>query len=122
MKKIVIAILALVMLISVVSCGNSALKDAAGTYPGVKSKFVGDENWVTDEEFSLELKADGTAISMRDGMEYNATWSLEGENFKMTETFLGMSIEYTGTLKDGELIIFNGDPSSDLTYEYVYKK
>ena len=40
----------------------------------------------------------------------------------MTEKFLGMTIDYTGTLKDGELHIYNGDPSSDLTYEYVYKK
>ena len=31
-------------------------------------------------------------------------------------------LSVTGTLKDGELTIFNGDPSSDLTYEYVYKK
>ena len=40
----------------------------------------------------------------------------------MKETFLGMSIDYTGTLKDGELHIYNGEPESDLTYEYVYKK
>ncbi len=122
MKKIVIAVLAVVMILCVVSCGNSALKEYAGTYTGVQSKFVGDEEWVTDEEFSLELKGDGTGVSKRDGAEYKLTWALEGENFTMTETFLGISIDYTGTLKNGELHIYNGDPTDDLTCEYVFKK
>lgn len=40
----------------------------------------------------------------------------------MTEKFLGISIEYTGTLADGKLDIFNADPNDDLTCEYVYEK
>lgn len=123
MKKIIALAVVLMMVFALASCGNSALKDAAGKYEGVHSKFVGSETWDEDEEpFSLDLKADGTATSSREGAEYSATWELEGENFKMTETFLGMTIDYTGTLKDGELHIYNGDPNEELTYEYVYKK
>ena len=40
----------------------------------------------------------------------------------MEETFLGITVEYNGTLTDGKLDIFNGDPSDDLTCEYVYEK
>ena len=40
----------------------------------------------------------------------------------MTEKFLGSTIDYTGTLKDDKLDIFNGDPDDMWTYEYVYKK
>lgn len=123
MKKIIALAVVLMMVFALASCGNSALKDAAGKYEGVHAKFVGSEDWDdVDEAFSLELKADGTATSSREGMDFSATWELEGENFKMTESFLGLTIDYTGTLKDGELHIYNGDPEDDLTYEYVYKK
>ena len=40
----------------------------------------------------------------------------------MKETFMGISIDYTGTLKDGELHTYNDEPTDDLTYEYVYAK
>ncbi len=124
MKKIIAMALVVMMALAILaSCGApSEMKEAAGTWTGVHTKFVGDSEWVEEEEFSLVLTDDGKAVSKRGGEEYNATWSLEGENFKMTETFLGIKIEYTGTLKDGELDIFNGDPTDDLTCEYVYKK
>ena len=121
MKRLLLILLALALLVSLAACGDPALKAASGTYTGVHCKFVGDTEW-QEEEFSLELKSDGTGTSNRDGETYNVTWTLEGETFTMKETFLGMSIDYTGTLKDGELHIYNGEPESDLTYEYVYKK
>ena len=133
MKRVFLCALALLLVFSLVACGNggngrkddkaSAMKDAAGTYEGTYAKFVGDENPADDEPpFSLELKEDGTASSTRDGETYNATWKLDGEKFTMEETFIGVTISYTGTLKDGKLDIFNGDPEDDFTYEYVYEK
>ncbi len=122
MKKIIAAMLVIVMALALVACGASAeMKAAAGKWNGVQSKFVGDEEW-EEGGFSLDLTDDGKGTSTRDGETYELTWSIEGENFKMTEKYLGMTIDYTGTLKDGELHIYNGDPTSDLTYEYVYKK
>ena len=35
---------------------------------------------------------------------------------------MGMKMDYTGTLKDGVLHLFNGDPSDVWTCEYVYQK
>ncbi len=101
-------------------CGKD-LSAYAGTYEGKYTKLVGDEAKNEEEEFSLELKKDGTGVHNRDGESYNVTWTLDGEKFAMTETFIG-KIEYTGTLKDGHLSIFNGDPTNDFTYEYVYDK
>ena len=121
MKKAIAVLLILVLALSLASCGNSEMKNASGTYTGVHSKWVGSEEWETDP-FSLELKKDGTGTHNRDGLEISVTWEISGENFKMTETFLGMTIDYTGTLKDGELHLYNGEPTDDLTYEYVYKK
>ena len=129
MKKSLIVILVAILLISglfiLTGCGNKQeLSNSAGTYKGLYTKFVGDPDTakVEDEEFTLELKADGTGTHNRDGENFNVTWKLDGNNFTMKETFLGMSIDYTGTLTEGKLDIFNGEPSDDLTCEYVYEK
>ena len=95
-----------------------------GTYKGLYTKFVGDPETskVEDEAFSLELKGDGTGTHNRDDSSFKVTWSLEGNKFSMKETFLGAAIDYTGTLENGKLDIFNGEESEDLTCEYVYEK
>lgn len=98
------------------------LSTVAGTYIGQYTKLVGDSTKEYDDEFSLELKEDGTGVHNRDDASYKLKWSLDGEKFKMTETFLGSTIDYTGTLKDDKLDIFNGDPDDMWTYEYVYTK
>lgn len=121
MKKIIAIALIAITLIALVACGDSEMKAVSGTYTGEKCKFVGDSEW-QNEEFSIELKADGTGTFNRDDEHFSLTWTLEGEKFTMKETFLGISNDYTGTLKDGVLDIFNGDPEDDLTYEYVLKK
>lgn len=122
MKRLFVLIAALAMILSLTACGSSEADAAAGTYKGQYTKLVGDETKNTDEEFSLVLEKDGKGTHNRDDLEISVTWELEGENFKMTETFLGMTIDYTGTLKDGQLDIFNGDPTDVWTYEYVYEK
>ena len=131
MKRTLTIALVLALLVgslfALTGCGqenNEALSSATGKYKGLYTKFVGDDDSakVEDEAFDLELKADGTGTHNRDDSSFNVTWSLEGDQFTMKETFLGMSIEYTGTLVDGKLDIFNGEPSDDLTCEYVYEK
>ena len=138
MKKVLSIVLVAILLFAglfiLTGCGNDSndsgnaknesLSAYAGTYKGEYTKFVGDKDSAKNDKavFSLELNADGTGTNKRDGEEYKVTWSVEGENFKMSETFMGMSIDYTGTLKNGKLDIFNGDPKNDLTCEYVYSK
>ena len=132
MKKTIKATLMAIILVAglfiLTGCGSDAnseaLKSAAGTYNGQYTKFIGDPETAKDESrtFSLELNADGTGKHNRDDFEYKVKWNLDGDNFSMTETFLGASIEYTGTLSEGILHIYNGDPNNDLTCEYVYEK
>ena len=125
MKKNFKMLLVLVLfgVIFITGCGKSNLKDVAGTYEGEYTKFVGDPDTAKDEsEFSLVLNEDGTGKHNRDGESFDVKWSVDGEKFSMTETFLGITNEYTGTLKEGKLDIFNGDPENDFTAEYVYTK
>ena len=95
--------------------------EAVGTYKGLYTKMVCDET-KNEEEFSLELKDDGTGISKRNGLEIKVPdWSVENGEVKLTEKYLG-KIDYTGKLDGKNLNLFNDDPSKPMTYEYVYEK
>ena len=129
MKKILLVLIALVAAFTLTGCGSKEekkeaedLSKYAGTYKGEFTKLVGDESKNEEEEFSLELNADGTGKHNRDGHTYKVTWTVEDGNFRMEETFVGDPIVYTGTIKDGKLDIFNGDKDDIFTYEYVYVK
>ena len=125
MKKAFRALLVLVAVFSVAlltGCGKADLSKYAGKYEGQYGRWVGDETKETDSEFSLELKADRTGSSIKDGATYDVTWSMDGDKIKMTEKFFGLTIDYTGTIKDDELTLYNGPEDEDLTYIYVYTK
>ncbi|MBQ9827466.1 MAG: hypothetical protein IJM62_02165 [Lachnospiraceae bacterium] len=132
MKRFISLFLTFMMIFALAACGGGSsdggsgsddggAADAAGTYKCHQIKLVGDSDW-TEEDSTLTLNADGTGKHARDNNEFNVTWKLDGENFSMEETFIGDPIVYTGTLKDGKLDIFNGDPEDIWTYEYLYEK
>lgn len=129
MKKeiiIVFVILALffVGLFIFMQSGQQDLSSVAGTYEGKYTKFVNDPDTAKNvsNHFAIELRENGTGTHNRDNSSFEVTWSLDKDKFSMSEEFAGEPIEYTGTLKDGKLDIFNGDPSNSLTCEYVYEK
>ena len=98
------------------------MQAAAGEYKRLYIKMVCSETKEDQEEAKLILNADGTGTSYRDDLEIKIKeWSINGTEFKMTEKFLG-TIDYVGTLENGHLDIFNGDPSNGMTYEYVFDK
>ena len=96
-------------------------KAAVGVYKGLYTKMVCDEK-KNEEEFTLELKEDGTGLQHRNDLDIKIpVWSVEGGKVNLTEKFLG-KIDYTGTLEGNKLSLFNGDPAAPMTYEYVYEK
>ena len=126
LRVLAVTLLAAMLLMGLAACGGGANTPGAGKYEGDYGYFVGDGPEVAtpsegDDAFSLELKSGGKGTFTRDGASFDVTWKLDGENFSMTETFLGITNEYTGTLKDGKLTIFNGDPEDIWTYVYVFK-
>lgn len=123
-SKILLVSLIFVGVLFITGCGGKKndMKDAAGTYEGKYTKIVGDDTKNTGEEFSLVLNEDGTGKHNRDGESYNVEWTLDGEKFTMKDKFGPLTIDYTGTLKDGKLQIYNGDPTDLWTYEYNYEK
>ena len=98
--------------------------NAAGTYKGIYTKFVGDPDTAKNdkEEFSLVLEPNGTGKSIRDGLEIKVPdWSVEDGKFKLTEEFIG-TIYYTGTLDGKSLVLYNDDPEKPVTCMYVFEK
>lgn len=124
MKKIVMCAMFVVLSFTLLTaCGNS-LKKYAGVYKLEYSKYVGDsdnEKDTTSYE-TITLSDDGTGKSNRDGLNISVEWSMEKENIFLTEKYAGIKIDYNGTIKDGKLIIYNGDKNNDLTYEKVFNK
>lgn len=101
------------------ACGEKA-DPAAGSYRGQVVKTDSREDRLA--VFSLLLNPDGTGTHIRNGLEIEVTWTRDGRNFAMTETWRGMELSYEGTLTDGVLDIFSGDPDDPWTIEYVYEK
>lgn len=130
--RLLSAAFCLMLLFSLPGCGGGekpapaptpTVNPAVGNWEGEYSKFVGDsEARDTEDPFSLTLKEDGTGSFSRDGNTYRLTWTLEGEAFAMQETFLGITNDYTGILKDDALDLFNGDPEDIWTCEYVFHR
>ena len=124
MKKAVFCSLFILLgLVMLTGCGKS-LKEYAGVYKLEYSKYVGDPETSknTEEVAEMILNEDGTGTSKRDGYEYKVEWSMDGENITLTETFMGIKLEYNGTIQNGRLDLFNGDKTNDLTNEIVYNK
>ena len=125
--KLIALLLALALLAGLFAACETvdpAVKAAVGTYEGQYTKCVGDsdDDRVTDQAFKLTLTEDGKGTHERDGLTLNVNWSVNGEKITVQETFIGITLDYTGTVKDGELHLFNGDPENIWTVEYVYKK
>ena len=95
-----------------------------GTYVLEYSKFVGDPETSKDTSdiYVLTLNEDGTGVQERNGYEFNVTWKVKKDEIIIEEKFAALVNEYKGTLEDGILDVFNGDPDDDLTCEFVYKK
>lgn len=126
-KQLIVLLLALTLLtllFAACETGNPAMKNAAGIYQGLYTKVVGNQEDAADAEspFVLTLKPDGTGTHARDKMEFQVTWSLEGETITVRESFIGITRDYTGSLKNGELHLFDGNPENPWTVEYVYQK
>lgn len=91
MKKIISSLLILVMVLStimLVSCGGSESKKEdlsdskyVGTWK-ITKMALGDESEDFDENWTLEIKGDGTGESIADGETDKFTWELTDKGFK----------------------------------------
>jgi hypothetical protein len=121
MKKVVILMLTLIMCVAVLAgCGEKG-PDVTGKYLVTSSTFFGETSEGNGEWIELKSGGKGSYYSgdsydESEGTTFDLEWKLDGETFTGKVTFLGMSNDCNGTLKDGVLSVTYGD------YEYVMTK
>ena len=96
MKKLIAAVLTLIMLLSFTACGGDP---NAGVYNAVSCEALGfsmdcDGDW-------LELKSNGKGKLCLMGEKYNCSWTLEGEKI----TVKNHGDEFYGTLHNGMITL-----------------
>lgn len=122
MKNKLLLMIIMICIIFITACGSN-LSKYAGTYKLMYTKYVGDpETAKNRDEWIIILNKDGTGKSNRDGESYNVEWSINGNDVKVIEKYLGISNEYNGTIENGKLDIFNGEKTKDITREAVFNK
>ena len=122
MKKIICLLLVCFMLL--IGCGKNEVLSHEGVYKLVYTKYVGDKDKENNIDMTnkITLNSDGTGISVHDGVDHNITWSIDGINIKILESHTESILEYSGTLENNKLDIFDGNKSNSLTKELVYQK
>ena len=106
-----IGVLVLLLVIGLISCFGGSSKDDPnlGLYNAVSCTYSGIDLGVDDEW--IELKSGGKLDMRFMGDEYSGKWKLDGTEITITQA----GDDYTGTLKDGTLVVdFDG-----LIYTYV---
>lgn len=104
------AVLVIVLLVVFLGGGKGGKEDPnLGRYDAVSCTVLGIE--LGAEGDWLELKADGKASMRMFDDEFICTWKLEGEALTLTQ----QGDEFTGTLKDGVIVMDYGDMI--VTYE-----
>ena len=109
-KIIALCLVAMMLVLSFVSCSDDA-DPLVGTWIEVKKSGAEGEK--------LVLKADGTGTLSEDGMSVSIKWSAEGNKFSITATIFGMTEteEQTYELSNGQLTFTDEDGDKS-----VYRK
>lgn len=91
-----------------------------GEWTGLCQRTVGDGSGDYETPFTLILEKGGKGKHLRDDLEIDVTWTQNGNDVTMKESYMGMEIDYTGHIDGNYLSLYNGDPTDDFTYEYYY--
>lgn len=120
-KKVGLAlVLAFASMITLVACGGGAGKEYAGSYRNTSNVFS-DGSGEADPTWVLTLTEDGKGTSARGGAEYELTWKVKGSEITVTETFMGMKNEYTGTIEAKKITLQNGEPGAAFSSTMVFE-
>ena len=115
-----VLVLAFVSLSVLVACGGGAGKEYAGSYRNTSYKYS-DGSGEADPTWVLTLTEDGKGTSARGGSEYGLTWKVKGNEITVTETFMGMKNEYSGTIETKKITLQTGEPGADFSATMIFE-
>ena len=118
-KKAVLIVLMLLLLAVTFAACSSAPDGAGGECKFVSERVGAVVRMDYDYKFILDGKGGGEYIHK--GSSHKIKYSFtDGENIKISDRMTG--IVYTGTLIDGELHLYDGNPERMDVSEFVYQK
>ena len=101
------------------ACSSNKVMDGAkGTYDFVYEK--GPIYSSTEYDYQFILDGYGGGEYIHKGSTHKVKYKLEGTTINLTDTITG--IKYNGTLQNGELHIYDGNPTSINVTEFLYQK
>lgn len=106
-KKLIALFVALLMALPLAACGSKGA-DVTGKYICVGLSYDGEALADPGDGSYLELKKGGKG-TYYSGFEFDLKWTLDGEAFSGTVSFLGLDQGMEGTLKDGVIDVKYGD-------------
>ena len=112
------AILLIFVFIISACTSNKVVDSAKGTYNFVYEKGPLISSTEFDYQFILDGYGGGEYIHK--GSTHKVKYKLEGTTINLTDTITG--IKYNGTLQNGELHIYDGNPTSINVTEFLYQK
>ena len=118
-RNIVAVALSALMLIALCACSKDKGPDVTGKYICYEESY--DNGASFNEPYGesyIELKKGGKGV-YNVGLELNFKYTMDGDNFKGTVSFLGMEETMEGTIKDGIMDIRYGETIMHLAKEGV---
>ena len=119
MKKLIPVLLALLVLMTAVYGCSSAPDAAKGEYKIVSERVGAVVKTDLDYKFILDGKGGGEYIHKGSSHKIKYSYS-DGENITISDRMTG--IVYKGTLINGELHIYDGNPEKIDVSEFVYQR
>ena len=118
-KLYFITVILLIYVFIISACSSNKIMDGAkGTYNFVYEKGPLISSTEFDYQFILDGYGGGEYIHK--GSTHKVKYKLEGTTINLTDTITG--IKYTGTLQNGELHIYDGNPNGLNVTEFLYQK
>ena len=118
-RTIVTVLLAALILSVLTGCGSKMPAGSYGTYELEWESISIIEK--TDQDFKFILDGKGGGEYHHKGSVHKVKYTYdESGNIRIDDTITG--IRYNGTLLNGELHIYDGNPDSDTVSEFLYKK
>ena len=118
-KLYFITVILLIFVFIISACTSNKVMDSAkGTYNFVYEKGPLISSTEFDYQFILDGYGGGEYIHK--GSTHKVKYKLEGTTINLTDTITG--IKYNGTLQNGELHIYDGNPNGLNVTEFLYQK
>ncbi len=108
----------MIIIVFLIGCTNKAeVDEAVGKYYFVYERAP--LHYYDDLDYIMTLDGYGKGEWKREDKIHNIKYTLNGNNIKIEDKLTG--IYYNGTVSDGQLHLYDGDPNDMMVTEYMFE-